>query len=216
MNYKKKDFWLSLVSGLITGVIAWQLFEFLEIVRYQDISFAWLALVVPLLWIAGVRLGYFLSQWFDFFRQFGKYVAIGFLNFVIDLGVLNFLIHLSGVALGFRFSIFKGIAFIVAVVNSYFWNKFWAFEAGGSSGGKKEALKFLGVNLIALAVNVGVASLVANGIDPLFGLSDQKWANIGAVAGSAAALIFSFIGLRRIVFKKELRIKNGSLSQIQT
>ena len=33
-------------------------------------------------------------------------------------------------------------------------------------------------------------------------MNPESWANIGGVAGSAVALIFSFIGIRLIVFKK--------------
>ncbi|MBI2058076.1 MAG: hypothetical protein HYT63_03825, partial [Candidatus Yanofskybacteria bacterium] len=50
----------------------------------------------------------------------------------------------------------------------------------------------------------GIASLVANGIDPLFNFSDKAWANMAAVFGAAIALVFSFIGFRLIVFKRQI------------
>ena len=64
------------------------------------------------------------------------------------------------------------------------------------------------VNIIAAVVNVGTASFVVNGLDPVFGLNHNQWANIGVVAGSAVALIFSFVGFRLIVFKKNDQVSN--------
>jgi hypothetical protein len=52
-------------------------------------------------------------------------------------------------------------------------------------------------------VNTGTASLVVNFVHPVFGLSNAAWANVGAVCGSAVALIFSFTGFKVAVFKVE-------------
>ena len=198
----KKDFKFAIISGFVTGLIVWRLLEFWDIERFQNISYVWLVLVVPALWIAGVWLGYFLGRWFGFFKQFGKYTAIGFTNAAIDFGVFNLLIALTGKALGLAFPVFKGISFLVAVTNSYFWNKYWAFEAGESRGGKPEAIKFFIINVIAIVINIGIGSLIANGIGPVSGFSDKIWANMAAVFGSAVALIFSFICFRLVVFKR--------------
>jgi hypothetical protein len=35
-----------------------------------------------------------------------------------------------------------------------------------------------------------------------FGVAEKVWANVGLVAGSASALVFSFIGFKMVVFKK--------------
>lgn len=202
-RFSKKDFFSSIVTGLITGMLVWRIFDFIPVSRYHNISYAWLVLLMPILWVFGVWLGYFLGRWFDFFNQFGKYVAIGFTNSAIDFGVFYFLVFLTDKALGIRFTIFKSISFIVGVTNSYFWNKYWAFEAGESRGGKQEAGKFLLVNVVATIVNVGIGSFVANGIGPLFNLTDRAWAGLAVVTGSAVALIFSFVGFRFIVFKTQ-------------
>lgn len=203
MNFTTKDFKFAVITGLMTGLIVWRLFEFWNVPVLRGLSYAWLALVVPILWVYGVWLGYFLSRWFSFFKQFGKFVAIGFTNAAIDFGVFNLLISLTDKALGIAFPVFKGISFLVAVTNSYIWNKYWSFEAGGSRGGGQEAAKFFVVNVIAVAVNIGVGSAVANGVDPLFGLSDKAWANLAAISGSAVSLIMTFIGFRSVVFRRK-------------
>lgn len=219
MKFSKKDFWFSIFTGTGTGLIAWRILVFLEVPVFHGereicgivscftqfsyyVSWSWLVLIVPILWITGVNLGYFLGRRISFFNQFGKFTAIGFTNAAVDFGILNFLIAYTSIATGGYYSIFKAISFFTALINSYFLNKHWAFEASHNGAGGIEFVKFAGVAVVAALVNVGVASLVVNFIDPIFGFSDAIWANIGAIAGSASALIISFIGFKLLVFKK--------------
>lgn len=202
MRFSKKDLIFSLITGFYTGFIIWRIFDFLEIPMFKGISFVWLVVLVPILWILGVNLGYFLGRWFGFFNQFGKFSAIGFSNAAVDFGILNLFIFYSGLAAGVWFSVFKTISFITAAIHSYFWNKYWSFEAGRSGVSGQEFFKFFIISVIATLVNVIAASIVVNIIGSQFGASPEAWANIGAVVGSAVALIFSFIGFRKFVFKK--------------
>ena len=207
--FTRKDLWFSVFTGAGTGLIAWRIFNFLGFPRFQigtegyGISFAWLITIVPILWIVGVSLGYFLSRWFRFFNQFGKFVAIGFTNAMVDFGVLNLLISATDIAAGTYYSVFKTVSFLVALFNSYFLNKYWAFGAGqtGPQGG--EFFKFAGVAMVAALLNVGVASYIVNFVNPVFGFSAPVWANVGAVVGGASALIISFVGFKLLVFKEK-------------
>jgi len=201
MKFSQKDLFFSVITGLITGFIAWRIFVFLGRPELLGISVVWLILIVPVLWIIGVNLGYFLGRWMSFFDQFGKFAAIGFTNAAVDFGILNLLIATTGIAAGVTYSVFKSISFLVATLHSYIWNKFWAFETSGSQGGG-EFLKFFSVSLLGLLVNVSIASLIVNLIHPILGMDAKVWANVGAVVGSAAALAFSFIGFKFLVFKK--------------
>lgn len=202
-KFTKKDIIYSTITGLMTGFIAWKVFVFLNVSKIYGFSFAWLVVLVPVLWIVGVNLGYFLGRWLVFFNQFGKFVAIGFTNAALDFGVLNLLIFLTGITGTIWYSVFKITSAAVSMANSYILNKNWAFEAGESGGGKMEFIKFIGVAIISLLINVLVASAVVNFIHPVLGISAKVWANLGAVAGSASALIFSFVGFKLAVFKKQ-------------
>src|SRR3989344_2874250 len=126
-------------------------------------------------------------------RQAVKFILVGILNTFVDLGVLNLLIFTTGIASGFGYSVFKGVSFTVAVVNSYILNKFWTFKTTGSFG------KFFIVSLIGFGVNVGVASVVVNIIRNQllsFGVSEKIWANVGAIAATFCAMIWNFIGYK--------------------
>ncbi len=201
MPYSKKDFIFSVASGLVAGAMTWKILDFLKAGLPSTPNY-WLIIIVPVLWTVGVRLGFFLGKWFGFMPQLGKFAAIGLTNATVDFAVLNLLISMTGIALGKWYILFRGLSFLVAVTHSFFWNKYWTFEAGQSQGGGVEFGKFISVNLIAAALNIGIASFVANIIGPQFGLSDQLWANVSAVVGSACALALNFVGLRLLVFKK--------------
>ncbi len=201
--FTRKDLIYSIITGLITGLIAWQILAFLKAPNFGLPSHALWVIIVPILWILGVNFGYFIGRWIHFFNQFGKFVAVGFTNAAVDFGVLNLLIGRSGIESGIYYSVFKSISFIVAVSHSYFWNKYWVFEAGSSGGGRSEALKFFSINIVAIVFNVGIASFVVNYVDPFGGLDTKVWANIGAVVGSACAIFLTFLGSRLFVFKKQ-------------
>ena len=68
---------------------------------------------------------------------------------------------LSGLSAGAGYSGFKGISFIAAVVNSYFWNKYWVFASTGKNK-KGEFLKFFIISAIGFGINVGIASFAVN------------------------------------------------------
>ena len=213
-KFSKKDFYFSVITGLITGFSAWRIFEYLEITKIGDYSFVWFLLIVPVLWISGVNLGYFLGKWMSFFNQFGKFSAIGFTNAAVDFGVLNLLIANTGISSGGWYAVFKAMSFLCAIIPSYFWNKYWAFRPAADIArgvetqrrrddqkssqdnvgtGTFEFAKFMSVAIVSIFINTGVASLIVNFVNPLGGLSVQIWANVGAVAGSAVALVFSFV-----------------------
>ena len=134
-------------------------------------------------------------------KQAIKFILVGILNTFIDLGVLNILIWASGISAGLGYSAFKGISFTIAVINSYFLNKFWTFERRETAGVKREFSQFFVVSLIGFGINVGVASLVVNAIGPQFSIVPKLWANIGAICATLVGMTWNFLGYKFIVFK---------------
>lgn len=167
----------------------------------------WAALIIfPVLSVVGVviirDLSKRLAGIFAIGYQFYKFVLVGVLNTLLDLSVLNGLIVLTGIAMGWHFSLFKGISFAIAVVNSYFWNKFWTFRKK-EGGGVREFSQFLAVSLVGLGVNVGMASLLVNVVGPQRDISPQLWANVAAIAAVVFSTVWNFIGYKLIVFKQK-------------
>jgi len=150
----------------------------------------------------GVYVGYLLSKIVGFFFQLAKFGAVGAANFAVDFGVLNLLIFGTGIASGWYFTLYKSISFIVAVTNSFFWNKRWTFKKKGGENAGKDFVQFLLVSAIGLLINAGVASLIVNVIGPLGMISEKSWANIATAVASIVVLTWNFLGYKYIVFKK--------------
>jgi len=134
-------------------------------------------------------------------KQFAKFVIVGIINTAIDFGILNLLIYLSGISAGIYFILFKSVSFAAANINSYILNRTFVFNSE-ERGLAREYGQFLMVSLVAIIINVGAASLVVNLITPQFGLGPKIWANVGAAAGTAAGLLWNFLGYKFVVFKR--------------
>jgi putative flippase GtrA len=199
-KFSKRDLIFCLVTGLIDGLVIWRIFAYVGVPEIHGIPWGALALALPVLWILGVLLGYLLGQWLEFFDQFGRFAVIGFTNAGVDFGVFNIMLAATGYTQGFGYSFIKTGSFIVALICSYILNKFWTF--GGASGGRAEFGKFIAVTVLSFCINVGVSSLVATYIHPLFGMNAIQWANASNIVGVAIGLVFNFVGFKFAVFKK--------------
>lgn len=160
------------------------------------------AAILGLISIFGYLISELLGRWLSIFRQLGRFAIVGILNTVLDFAILNLLITTSGIAGGVTASLFKGISFLIAVTNSYYWNKYWTFEFKAKVN--REFLQFFIVSLIGFGFNVGAFSLVVNTITPMGNINPEAWANVGALAGTLTGLAWNFVGYKFIVFKKRL------------
>ena len=194
-----KNYILAVFAGFLTGVLLIPTLRNLDLeLPYETAA---LVFALPVMFLLGSVIAVLVGRKFPWFWQLAKFGEVGFLNTAIDFGILNFLIFITGFSAGLYFSVFKATSFIVANINSYVWNRFWVFETRRAVSAK-EYVQFLVVSIVAITINVGVASLVVNFIPARFGLSPALWANLGAAAGVASGLIWNFIGYKLIVFKK--------------
>lgn len=145
------------------------------------------------------------SQKYPVIPQFIKFALIGFMNFFIDIGVLNLEMYVSGKSSGLYYTFFKAFSFLCAVIFSYFLNKHWTFQDRKKTEQAKQFSQFLFVSVIGMIINVTTASTIVNYIAPqikFITLSGKLWGNLGAVGGSAVGLVWNFIGYKFWVFKK--------------
>lgn len=194
----RNDLLLSAFIGLAVAVAILFISGNLEL---QIPYLASLLLALPLLSILGMAAAALIAKKIPLVLQASKFLLVGALNTFVDLGVLNLLIFLSQASSGPLFVVFKGTSFLVAVLNSYAWNKFWTFSSKRSASGT-EFLQFLAVSAVGFAINVGTASAVVNVIGPQFGTGDTVWANAGALVAAFASFAWNFIGYKLFVFKK--------------
>jgi len=192
----KKNLFIAVIAGILIGILTIPTINNLPLPEvFVALGTMNVALLLGVLTIAGYIFSEILGKWLAVFKQIGKFAVVGILNTVLDFAVLNVLISLSNVSEGPMASTFKGISFIVAVVNSYYWNKYWTFNFKGKVN--REFLQFFVVSLVGFGLNVGAFSLVVNAL----GSGGPVWANIGALAGTVAGLTWNFLGYKFIVFK---------------
>lgn len=130
-----------------------------------------------------------------------RFVIVGVINTVVDLGVLNILIQVTHTGeRGLPFMLVKTTSFMVAVMNSYFLNRSWTFRATGRQKSLvRSGTQFVAVSLIGAVVNVGTASYVATFVSPIIGL-EKLWPSAAALVGTAFSFVCNFIGYKYFVF----------------
>ncbi len=202
--------WLDLFAAVLIGLLA-GLFATIVTVNLDFLgnTFKGVELTIPLIFgffvvlcIVGIFGARILGRAVPLIYKFGKFGEAGGLNWLVDLGVLNLLILLTGFSTGFYFVLYKGISFVSASTNSYFWNKFWVFRGAKKQDETKEVGKFALATILGMLVNITLAGIIAY-VGPLLfpGLGSKAWANIATITGSLTAMIFNFVLYKIWVFK---------------
>ncbi len=161
-----------------------------------------LAVIFPIVAVLGLWIASLIGQKIVSIYQLAKFLLIGVVATIFDLGILALFIQLSGITEGMYFSFFKSISFIIATGLKYVPDKLWAFKKHGSAGVAREFAQFFAVTLIGLGINVYAASLIANQIGPQFGLPAKLWANLAGIGAVLVTFAWNFIGYKFFVFKK--------------
>ncbi len=156
----------------------------------------------PFFTVAVMLVGSLLGARIAVAHQFTKFLLVGGLNFLIDLGVLNALILLTGVSQGALAVGFKAAGFTAAVISSFLWNKFWTFRAVSLEHAGLQFVEFVSVALIGLGLNTGIFAFVNDAIGPQGAIPPQTWANIAAVAAAAIGFVWNFLGYKYFVFRR--------------
>jgi len=196
----KIDYYIVSLIGFLTGVFA------VPTAINLGLRSAPLLMVLPLvfliLFLIGLAAVSFLSRFLPPFAQFGKFAAVGLSSTAIDFGILNILSLTTGITAGFILGGVNIPGFGVAVVSSYFWNKFWTFGAGGEGNLFQDFPKFLAVAAVGLVLNSGIVIFTATYVPPFFGLNPQTHLNIAKVIATLLVLVWNFLGFKFLVFKK--------------
>ena len=166
-----------------------------ELIKFSPI-------ILPVLAVLGILFASLLGRKIFAIFQFYKFALTGTLNTFIDLGIFNFLMWSFSISAGLPLSVFKALSFSVGVVNSYFLNKFWTFKKKETTAGAKEFSKFYLITGVGFLINVGIFSLIVNFVSPQFGLSEELWANVGAIIATLCVCAWNFLCYKFIVFKK--------------
>jgi putative flippase GtrA len=121
-----------------------------------------------------------------------KFGIVGGIGTVVDLGlaaVLHGKYHVEPLAA-------KAISTSLATVGTYLGSRFWTFKERENQELKREALLFIVLNLVGLAIAELVVGLVTYGLD----LHGQLEYNAASLVGTGLGTIFRYFAYRRWVF----------------
>lgn len=212
----KKDYAFGTAAGFIIGALLMPIFQTAKPELFLSLKF----FIIPIFTIL-VPVGLIVASWISrvvpIIWQLAKFIVIGLLNTLVDIGALAYMLYLASLSTNHIasndilftlfipvafFTLYKSISFIIANVNSYFWNKYWTFEAVDEKKSSTEFIQFFIVSFIGFIINVAASSFIFSSFHQIGGMTPDQWALIGAAAGSISGLAWNFIGYKFIVFKK--------------
>lgn len=198
----KRDALFALFAGFLIGLFAIPVVQNTDLIERIPSPYAVLLIVLPVLSFLGIVIAGLIGRKVPVILQVAKFGLVGVLNTAIDFGILNILIFATGFDKGLKLAILNSVAVVLAIINSYFWNKSWVFESKSSKSGA-ELVQFLIVSIAAVLISDAIVGVVTGYIAPLGRLSAEQWANIAKVFGSAFSMIWNFLGYKFVVFRKK-------------
>ena len=120
--------------------------------------------------------------------QFVRFAAVGATGYAVNLGVFAVCLHL----LGIDYHLAAVFAFVVSVINNFWWNRHWTFDAGHAHA-LSQGARFFAVSLVAFGFQYCILVLL---------VSDAGTTKVLAQAlAIAAATPLSFVGQKLWSFK---------------
>ena len=193
------DYEYSLILGLIIGVFLLPVEKNLNIGHSTAYIYLLSVCGFPILSLLGVIVAKFLFSRLPIIWQFVKFALIGVSNTAINFGVINLFVLYTGVTRGPGTAIYEAIAFLLAVLNSYFWNSHWSFE-NKNPRTLAEFMKFVIITVVGLLVSSATVYIVTTFISHP-SITAELWVNIANLIATLITMFWNFSGFKFIVFR---------------
>jgi glycosyltransferase involved in cell wall biosynthesis/putative flippase GtrA len=131
-------------------------------------------------------------------KQILKFGIIGIVNTLIDFGLFNLLVALTGIHSGWQVGLLNVVAVITAMTNSFLLNRQWTFYDRDRNTGHS-LLRFAVVSSIGILINslaVAGVALFASSLP----VSIYIILNVGKIIGALFSSTWNFIAYRNWVF----------------
>ncbi|MDD4801644.1 MAG: glycosyltransferase [Syntrophomonas sp.] len=133
------------------------------------------------------------------YRQIFRFGVTGFINTIIDYGLFNMLVYITGIHEGWRIGLINMLAVGLAATNSYLMNRNWTFISDQQRS-EQPVLKFVIASTLGMLIN----SLVVTGVSylsPWMHVSVYLVLNGGKILGACFSSTWNFVLYRYWVFK---------------
>jgi putative flippase GtrA len=94
-------------------------------------------------------------------ERFLKFMVVGGVGFLVDLGTFNLLIGVFLVPAIYA----QMVSFTLAVFSNFIWNRIWTYPDSRSKSLSRQLIQFFGVNVAGFAIRTVIFALIEN---PLF------------------------------------------------
>lgn len=131
--------------------------------------------------------------------QLIRFAITGLINTVVDFGVFNLLLILSGAQSPAIIAMINSLAVSMSIVTSYILNKRWTFPPANRSG---QLMRFIIVSLIGIIINSGTIALLI-GLNNSAHVSAVVFLNAAKILAAFASSIWNFLAYRGWVFRTE-------------
>ncbi len=134
-------------------------------------------------------------------RQLIKFGIVGLSSTVVNFAVLNLMLALHQN----RYAAVT-VAFLVSVVNGYFWNKRWTFSAAPVKAAHTQFTQFLLVNLVAWGLDLLIIKLLSVPLEHALHLSTPHRTmvaatNLAQLVATGVTVFWNFFANRFWTFK---------------
>jgi len=197
----KRDLFYTLAIAYLVSIFSIPFLINTDLMTKIPFVFEFLFVVFPLLCVFGIFVSYLIGRKVLIFWQLAKFGIVGVFNTIMDFGLLNFLILITGIVSGTWMIVMNATSFSLSIFNSYYWNKEWVFPS------RKQARfsTFFVLTLIGLGLNTGIVFVFTTYIPPILNLSPILWANIAKVLATGVSLFWNFGAYKLIVFNENFK-----------
>lgn len=127
-----------------------------------------------------------------------RFVVVGLLNTAVDLAVLNILVLIFHVESAAGFFFVKSVSFLVAMINSFIFNRQFTFRDKKRIT-LRTVILFTAITLTSFGLNVLIATNLFVFLQAqLFGRNIA--ASLASIFGTLASMGTNYVGYKKIVF----------------
>jgi putative flippase GtrA len=134
--------------------------------------------------------------------EFIRFSVVGVLNTLVDFGLLNIFMFVTGITSGWTFIGIRSFTFLCGVLVSFMLNKGWTFKSLAIEKRNIQFVQFVIVSMLTLCINnIITAFLLPYNI---FALNRYLWANIATFIGALVAILIRYFMSKKWVFKTQI------------
>lgn len=134
------------------------------------------------------------------FREFIQFIMVGGMNAVLDIGSLNIILLIWPTTDDRLLIIYNSLAYLLAIINSYFWNSRLTFRSYAQKDIREKTYFFIQAAISLIISNLTFLGTIHVLMD--FRLSVWVIQNISKVLAMAIPSLASFLFMKYFVFRK--------------